>query len=294
MKKVLITGIDGFTGWHLSEYLKQSGYEVYGTSLKKEVGNVYKCDVKDKSDIRRVLQNVEPNFIIHLAAISFVGYDNYENFYKVNTLGTVNLLDSLLEDRILPKKIILASSAVVYGNQNSEVLDESMCPSPNNHYGCSKFSMEQLSKNYFDTLPIIITRPFNYTGVGQKDYFLIPKIVKHFKEKKTSIELGNLDVIREFNDVEFVCESYKRLLECEIKSKIVNICSERGIKLLDVIEMMQEISKYKIEVKVNPKFVRKNEIKKLIGSGKRLFELVGNVEQKEFHLTLGEMYENCN
>jgi nucleoside-diphosphate-sugar epimerase len=150
--------------------------------------------------------------------------------------------------------------------------------------------MEQMAKNYFDKLNIIITRPFNYTGVGQEEYFLIPKIVKHFKESKKVIELGNLDVIREFNDIEFVCEAYKRLLESDAKSKIVNIASNRGIKLLDVISMMQDIAGYEIDIKINPAFVRKNEIKKLTGDPKKLFSLIGKIEQKDFKDSLKEMF----
>ena len=292
MKKILITGIDSFTGKHLSDYLNRFNYDIYGTSLQKREEKIYKCDITNLNDIEKVIKDIKPNYIIHLAALSFVGYENYESFYKVNTIGTINLLDVLIKNNILPEKIILSSSAVVYGNQNTEVLSEDLCPNPNNHYGCSKLAMEQLAKSYFDKLPIVITRPFNYTGIGQAEYFLIPKIVKHFKEKKSFIELGNLDVIREFNDVNFVCEVYKRLLESEIKSEIVNVCSGRGIKLLDVIEMMEKIAGFKIEIKINPKFVRKNEIKKLIGSNKKLFSLIGEVKQKDFYNTLKEMYES--
>jgi nucleoside-diphosphate-sugar epimerase len=166
-----------------------------------------------------------------------------------------------------------------------------MCPKPANHYGASKYAMECMAKNYFDKLNIIITRPFNYTGVGQAEHFLIPKIMKHFKEKKQVIELGNLNVSREFNDVTYVCEVYKALLECESNGEVVNICSNIGIKLLDVIDMMNKLADYKIEVKVNPEFVRKDEIKSLTGSTDKLFQMIGYVEQKDFENTLRDMFE---
>jgi len=234
---------------------------------------------------------VKPQFIIHLSGISFAAHGNSEDFYKVNTIGTLNILDTLVELELSPDKIILASSATVYGNQGVEVLDESLCPKPANHYGASKYVMESLSKNYFDKLNIIITRPFNYTGVGQEEHFLIPKIVKHFKEAKKVIELGNLDVSREFNDVNFVCEVYKRLLECSTYSEVVNIASNRAIQLLDIIELMNKIAGYKINVRVKPAFVRKDEIKTLTGSPEKLFSLIGKVEQKEFTTTLRDMFE---
>ena len=291
MKKVLITGIDSFTGTHLSSYLQKDGYDVYGTSFFNEADKKYKCDITKKEDIKKILNKVNPDFIIHLSGISFAAHENNEDFYRVNTIGTINILDTLTELDINPVKVIIASSATVYGNQGLEVLDESLCPMPANHYGASKYSMECMAKNYFNKLNLIITRPFNYTGTGQEEHFLIPKIVKHFKENKKEIELGNLYISREFNDVSYICEIYKNFLESDISSEIVNICSNRGIKLLDVIEMMNEVAGYKIEIKVNPAFVRMNEIKTLTGSSKKLFNLIGNVKQKEFKQTLREMFE---
>ena len=291
MKKVLITGIDSFTGKHLLAYLQNMGYDVYGTSFFNASAKKYRCDITKKEDILVVLKQLKPDFIINLSGISFAAHGDNEDFYKVNTIGALNILDALLELELNPSKIILASSATVYGNQGLELLDESLCPKPANHYGASKFAMESLASGYFDKLNIIIARPFNYTGLGQQKHFLIPKIVSHFKEKKETIELGNLHVSREFNDVSFVCEVYKKLLEVSHHSQVLNIASDRGIRLLDVIDMMQKIAGYKINVEVNPAFVRKDDIKTLTGSSKKLFELIGEVKQKDFTDTLREMFE---
>lgn len=291
MKKILITGIDGFTGVHLSRYLKSNGYDVYGTSFKHSGEKVYKCDITLEENVINVLKIVNPDFIVHLAGISFVADNDAVNVYKVNTIGSMNVLSAIEKLNLNPSKIILSSSATVYGNQGSEILDETLIPKPANHYFTSKYAIELLSENYFDKLNIIITRPFNYTGLGQDENFLIPKIVKHFKEKKVTIELGNLDVTREFNDISFVCEVYKKLLECDKGGEVVNIASNRGIKLLDVLDMMNEIAGYKIKVNINPEFVRKNEIKRLTGSTTKLFELIGEVKQKAFSETLREMFE---
>ena len=291
MKKVLLTAIDSFTGKHLHHYLQNHGYAVYGTSLFSNDKQIFTCDITQKNDIQKVLHAVKPDYIIHLAGISFVGHGTNEDFYRINTIGTINILDALLELNMQVKKILLVSSATVYGNQNREILDESLCPVPANHYGASKYAMESLAHTYFNKLPIIITRPFNYTGVGQDPNFLIPKILSHFKEKKSVIELGNLNVYREFNDVAFLCEAYRRLLESDIEGECFNIASGRGIALMDVIEMMQAIAGYNIEIKVNPAFVRKNEIKSLTGSSKKLFDTVGRIDQKEFSETLKDMFE---
>lgn len=292
MKKILITGIEGFTGKHLSSYLKENGYDVYGTSLKYSDHKIYKCDITNEQNIIDVLKIVKPDFIVHLAGVAFVADDDDINLYKINTIGTINLLSAIDKLGINPSKILLSSSATVYGNQGLEVLDESLKPKPANHYFMSKYAVERLAENYFSKLNIIITRPFNYTGIGQDENFLIPKIVKHFKENKKVIELGNLNVSREFNDISYVCEAYKKLLECDKKSEVVNIASNRGIKLLDVVDMMNEIAGYNIEVKVNPAFVRKNEIKSLTGSNVKLFSMIGDIKQKEFRDTLVEMYED--
>jgi len=291
MKKVLLTGIDSFTGRHLSSYLKNLGYDVFGTSLFNSGDKKYKCNITVKQDILEVLKEVKPNYFIHLSGISFAAHGNNEDFYKVNTIGTINILDAFLELEQKPQKVILASSATIYGNQGLEILDESLCPLPANHYGASKYAMECLSSNYFNKLNIIITRPFNYTGIGQAEHFLIPKIVSHFKEQKKVIELGNIDVSREFNDVTFVCEVYSKLMLCESKSEVVNIASNRGIKLLNVINIMNNIAGYKIEVQVNPTFVRKDEIKSLTGSCEKLYQMIDEVKQIPFEDTLKGMLE---
>ncbi|MFA5426727.1 MAG: GDP-mannose 4,6-dehydratase [Sulfurimonas sp.] len=290
-KRVLIFGIDGFTGNHLSAYLQNAGYDVYGTSYSGTSGKTFKVDITYKADIDTVLKEVVPDFIIVLSGISFPAHGHNEDFYAINTIGAINILDVLIHLNQNPKKIIMASSATVYGNQGVEVLDETLCPKPTNHYGASKYAMECLAKNYFNKLNIIIARPFNYTGINQEDNFLIPKIIKHFKEMKQTIELGNIDVSREFNDVGYLCEIYKKLLESPISSEVVNLSANRGIKLLDVIDMMNEMAGYKIEVKINPDFVREGEIKTLTGSCEKLFGLIGEVEQKEFKETLRDMLE---
>lgn len=281
---VLIIGKDSFTGNHLSSYLKNSGYHIYGTNRED-------CDITQKEAIKKVLKEIHPDYIIVLAGISFPAHGNHQDFYAINTIGAMNILDALVELNLNPKKVILVSSATVYGNQGVEILDESLCPTPANHYGASKYAMESMAKNYFSKLNIIITRPFNYTGVGQASHFLIPKIVEHFQQGKKIIELGNLDVIREFNDIHYVCEVYSKLLASNSSSVVVNLATNRGIKLLDVIGMMQEIAGYEIEIKVNPAFVRKDEIKTLTGSSQKLFELIGKVEPRSFELTLRDMFQ---
>lgn len=291
-KRLLITGIAGFTGDHLARYFTALGYEVFGTTIDEPLNpNHIRCDLRDRDAIRSAVNQIQPTHVIHLAAISFVGESNTSLIYDVNVIGSCNLLDALAELPQAPQKVILASSATVYGDQGCEVLDESMCPRPVNHYGCSKLVMEQMASSYHSKFPIIITRPFNYTGPGQEGHFLIPKIVNHFKERKSIIELGNLHVEREFNDIRDVCEVYARLLNCDTQGETLNLCSGRGISLLSVIDIMNIMAGYEIEVRVNPAFVRPNEIKKLVGSTAILESIIGNIPSTDFKSTLYSMYE---
>ena len=291
MKKVLITGIDGFTGVYLEDLLTKAGYDVYGlvypkSSSKKHVV----CNIAEKAGLTSAFLSIKPDYIIHLAGISFVPHSDLKQIYDINFFGSLNILDALLETGVTPDKIVIASSANVYGNPAVEVIDESVCPVPVNHYANSKLAMEFMTRNYFDRLNILITRPFNYTGVGQGGQFLIPKIVTHFKDRKKEIELGNLDVVRDFSDVRFVAKVYQKLMECRATSEIVNICSGTGISLLEIIDTMNAMAGYEINTVKNPLFVRMNEVKTLIGSNRKLLSLIGEQKTDHFEDTLRWMF----
>jgi nucleoside-diphosphate-sugar epimerase len=161
--------------------------------------------------------------------------------------------------------ILLASSANVYGNAQEGLIAESYPPNPANDYAVSKLSMEFMAKTWLPKLTVVIARPFNYTGIGQKNNFLIPKIVSHFLSHKKSISLGNLEVLREFNDVRDVVHAYRRLIESKPIGQAINVCSGQLISLLEVISMATELTGHSIEINVNPAFVRANEVTRLGG-----------------------------
>lgn len=292
-KTILITGITGFTGKHLETFYLSKRFEVYGTTFSKPKKSThFFCNITQKKDVENLLEKIKPDYIIHTAAISYVAESDQESMYKVNVFGTINLLDTIVSLKINPKKIIIVSSAAAYGSIG-ETLSEKMCPKPLNHYGNSKLVMENMVSNYYNKLNIVITRPFNYTGLGQKEKFLIPKIVKHFKEKAKIIQLGNIDVYREFNDVNYLINCYDLLLNSKFQSDIVNVCSGKIYSIREVLALMEDISSHKIEIKVNPQFVRKNEIKILKGSTTLLFNSL-KTQPKEFNLkdVLTKMFYN--
>ena len=283
----LLTGASGFTGRYLELALQSRGYRV----VRADPAGPHPCDLTDPRAVEETISRSEPEVAIHLAAVTFVAHNNAEDFYRVNVLGTLNLLQALASLKHPPRRIIIASSANVYGTPKADVLDESLCPAPVNHYAASKLAMECMVRTWFDRLPILITRPFNYTGPGQAEHFLVPKIVRHYRERAPHIELGNLHVSRDYSDVEDVVAAYLALLESDVRSEVVNICSGRAIALLDIIDMMNEIAGYKIEVRVNPEFVRENEVPRLVGSPAKLRSLVDIPEPCPFVETLRRMYE---
>jgi nucleoside-diphosphate-sugar epimerase len=152
--------------------------------------------------------------------------------------------------------------------------------------------MEYVARLYTERLPLVIARPFNYTGVGQDGTFLLPKIVNHVRHRAPVIELGNLDVMRDFSDVRTVVEYYARLLECpRSMGKILNVCSGRAYSLHAVVDIVRELSGHEFSVRVNPAFVRANEVKVLRGSRARLEQLVGPVDDIPLRETLRWMLE---
>jgi nucleoside-diphosphate-sugar epimerase len=272
--RVLITGIEGFTGNYLEKFLVSKNFDVYGTTIENPIKpNHFKCDITNIEEVQSLLSHLNPDYIINLAAISFVAA-NPMKMYEVNVFGTLNILDALITLKQSPKKIILASSAAVYGNQEGS-LSENLFPSPINHYGNSKLGMENMAKNYFDRLRILIVRPFNYTGLGQENHFLIPKIVSHFRAKNKTIELGNTHVFREYNNVNDIVEVYANLMTSDINAETFNICTGKSYSISQIVSALVDMSKHNIEVKTNPKFVRKNEIVDLKGDPSKLFRFLG-------------------
>lgn len=280
---ILISGLNSFTGLHLQPLLKKSFPNANIVGLES--------DITIRKNVMDEIESVKPDYLIHLAGISHAGVESNE-IYNVNVIGTTNLLDGLLKSKSKVKKVILASSATVYGNADTRIISEHTPTNPINHYGCSKLAMEQMSKNYQD-IPIIITRPFNYTGTGHSDLFLVPKIINAYINKKNQIDLGNLDVSREFNDVRDICESYVRLMISDFVG-VVNICSGTSVNLKEIIKKMDDISGYKIKIIVNPKFVRKNEIKHLSGNPQRLQKITGKPFLFNIDETLSWMYFKGN
>jgi GDP-6-deoxy-D-talose 4-dehydrogenase len=282
MKRVLITGVDGFTGRYLAPLLAQGGYEVHGlgpspTSLVDGVTRMHVADLTHSASVLEAVHAAAPSHVVHLGGISFVVGDP-EPMYAVNLLGSRNLLAALASLPENPEAVLLASSANVYGNSTEGVLREQTPPAPANDYAVSKLAMEHIARLFSSQLPITVCRPFNYTGVGQSETFLLPKIVSHIKQHEAVIELGNLDVARDFSDVRDVVAVYATLLaEPRARGITLNVCSGRAYTLREVLAMTEQVSGRHLDVRVNAAFVRANDVKVLLGSRERLESVLGHV-----------------
>jgi nucleoside-diphosphate-sugar epimerase len=281
--KLFVTGGNGFTGKHLKCLARLKNFEVYS----------YEKDINDKISLSQELLNFSPEYVIHLAGISFVGHQLIRDFYNVNLMGTLNLLDCLSNLKNKPKSILITSSANVYGDLNQEPIQETQYLNPKNHYASSKASMEIMTLNYYKDLPIIITRPFNYIGVGQSNLFVVSKIVEHFSKKIPVLNLGNIEVYREYNDVKWVCNIYLSLLLTDVRSEIINICTGKTFSIKDIYDYLLSISDFEPKIFQDPNLVRKNEIKVLKGCPDKLYSIIpkakNDLTEYSLHKTLSEI-----
>jgi nucleoside-diphosphate-sugar epimerase len=274
--KILITGANGFTGRHFAKAARAAGHDVVPLI----------ANLRDKDALAHEVQSVAPETVVHLAAISFVGFADAGAFYQTNVIGTLNLLEALTGLKQSPRSVLLSSSANVYGNCLASPITEVQPPAPVNHYAMSKLAMEYLSRSYAGKLPLFFTRPFNYTGPGQSLSFIIPKLVTHFSERRATVEIGNIDVEREFNDVRFLCEAYLRLVGNVSPGDVVNVCSGEPITLRAVLDLLTKITGHEIEVRINPEFIRVNEIHRLCGDPSKLISVAGHIPTPSLSDTL--------
>lgn len=290
--RALVTGLTGFTGRYVSAELESAGYEVVGFAHgASDRTDCLSVDLADRAAVADAVAWADADVVVHLAAIAFVAHEDVEAIYRTNVVGTRNLLDALARATRKPELVLLASSANIYGNAQVEPIDESTPPAPQNDYAVSKLAMEYMARLWGDRLPLVIARPFNYTGVGQADNFLLPKIVKHFREGASTIELGNIDVWRDFLDVRQVAYAYRRLIEVRPRGGVFNICSGHAYSLREVLAIASGIAGREMDVQVNPAFVRANEVRRLVGSNRSLVATIGELPDIPLEATLRWMLE---
>ena len=296
-KRILVTGAEGFIGKYLLDELGNRGVEYLATDVISEEivqkENYRKVSLLHKEEIRKVVRDYQPDVVVHLAAIALVTHENIPEIYEVNVCGTENLLSVLAEEQKNKTRVVLMSTAGVYGNQDAEFYGESLPYKPSNHYSFSKMVTEYLSKEYEESLDIKIVRPFNIIGTGQKETFLIPKLVKYFAERVDRIPLGNISSIRDYISVEYCAFVIAELsLRDQVNFKELNICSGIGHSGEDAVRFLETYTGHVPEIDITQTFVRKNEVWRLVGDPTRLHSFVGKDRGNTFEEILVNMLEN--
>lgn len=298
-RRALITGLSGFTGRHMAVELTKAGYDVWGTITPSPDGDVpdvvgIPVDLLDADALKSFVTDARPDVVVHLAGAAHVTGNPPSKTYLVNIVGTRNLLSALAGLDKKPRAVLLASTANVYGNASVETIDEDVSIQPANDYAVSKLAMEHSARLWLDRLPIVFVRPFNYTGVGQSEDYVLPKIVGHHARREARISLGNLNVSRDFSDVRDVVATYAKLLQAAPAGETFNICSGHSHSLGQMLKMLARIAGYEIDVFVDPRFMRRNEIARLVGSNRKLRQVIGQVPHTPIADTLEWMYDSMS
>jgi len=299
MIRTLITGAAGFTGAYLAPLLASRGHEVHGLVHGDEaqsvpgVDRLHSCDITDMDAVQSAAEDIQPHHVVHLAAIANVAHQDVEQMYLANVVGTRNLLDALAGLVEPPQSVLIASSANVYGNSERGILREDDPYTPANDYAVTKVATEYVASIYSTRLPLIIVRPFNYTGRGQSVDFVVPKIVRNARDRKPELELGNIDIARDFSDVRTVVDAYARLLGApKAIGETFNVSSGSAISLQELLSLVGRLSGHHPAVTVNPNFVRKNDVRSLCGNSEKLREVIGPLKQIPMEETLRWMLED--
>lgn len=308
MSRALITGISGFAGQHLATYLQSKNIEVVGTFLNTGINTecgikVYKCDINDKQQVDYVLKDYKPDYIFHLAGPSFIAdaWEREEDMFQTINYGTKILLQSA-SSYAHNSSLLYVSSADVYGDfcELNLPLTEITSPRPTNPYGYAKACTELLCLEYakkFD-LKIVIARPFNHTGPGQKEHFFCPSMAKQINSiskgfSKPRVSIGNLEVERDFLDVRDVVSAYFDLATKGNKGQIYNICSGKTIKLKHILDYMLVKLKLheEVSIDIDPAKIRKDEKAKIVGNSEKISKEIGWAPVYEFESTLDSLLE---
>ena len=282
--KCLITGSTGFVGKYLREEIKDKFNEIYGIGFNtKHNSNLYnkffQIDISDYNLVKEVIQVLKPDTVFHLAGQSFIpaAEQNPKKSEALIVNGTKYLLESLYK---LKKKVnfIYISSCLIYGNQTNMPIKETTNPTVNNHYSKLKLLAEKQCLSYKNSnLNVLIARPFNHIGIGQKDYFLIPTLCKQvisaIKNKTYRLKLGNINVSRDFLDVKDVVKAYKIIEEKGEPFQIYNICSSKEFSIEDIVNIFKKITNINFKIEVENERIRENESIRSVGDNTKLQSL---------------------
>lgn len=279
MKQLLLTGANGFVGGHLQAFLAQRSH---GDWNLLQPG---RFDLLQQQSLDSALQQNCPDAVIHLAGQTFVpeAFRDPAHTLQVNLLGTLNLLQAL-KRRGFNGTFLYVSSGDVYGQvaENDLPVVESLAPHPRNPYAVSKVAAELLCQQWSYTEPwrIIVARPFNHIGAGQGDSFVISNMARQIARVRLGLqppclEVGDIDVTRDFLDVQDVIEAYLLLLDKGRNGEIYNVCSGQERRVRDLISEMAELAGVAVELVQDSARMRRAEQRRVVGSAEKLQKETG-------------------
>ena len=288
--RALITGGKGFVGQWLSAHLKDRGDDVAIIDLE--------TDVADGAAVRRVMSDVRPDAVYHLAAMTHVG-DSWEHpsqVLRVNVLGTAEILAAARAIPELPR-VLVVSSAEVYGVVGTDQLplDEHTATLPTSPYAASKLAAEAVALQAWRGYgqPVMVVRPFNHIGPGQSPNFFVPALAKRIVEARRagagSLPVGTLTTRRDFTDVRDVVVAYRRLIEAGEPGGVYNVCSGRDVAMAEVARDLLRLAGADLELVTDPALVRPVDVPRLRGDATLLRETTGWVPVIPLATTLADV-----
>lgn len=304
MEKVLIFGVGGFVGSYLSNEFLNYGYQVVGSDRTR--GNqlidkveFHNADLMDTCAVEKLVVEQEPDIIVNLAAISSVGqsWGIPQTTMMVNVVGALNIMDAARKSVKKPKVMFIGSSEEYV--ISDEPLSEKNELDASNPYGISKVTLEHFAKLYREQygLKIYCVRPFNHTGVGQRDSFVLPSWCKQVAEIEKSgksgvINVGNLTVLRDFSHVKDIVRAYRMIVESDDCKIIYNVGFGTAYRLDEMLNYIVGLSNQEIKVEVDPSRFRPTDQPVICCDHTLISEKLGWEPEFTVFDALKEMYED--
>jgi len=311
MERVLVTGITGFVGSHLADFLLNEGHEVYGMvrwrSRTENIEHIkdkltlIESDLKDVHSLKSLIDETEPEMVFHLAAQSFVpaSWKSPSETLDINVVGTVNLFEAIRSSKFDPR-IHIAGSSEEYGLVKADEVPilETNQLRPLSPYGVSKVATDLLGYQYNRSygMKIVRTRGFNHTGPRRGEVFVCSDFAKQIVEiekgkRQPELNVGNLSAKRDFTDVRDMVKAYHLALKkCDF-GEVYNVCSENAIDIQKVLDVLLSLSKSKVEVKNDPARMRPSDVEILLGSCEKFREKTGWKAEIPFEKTMQDLLD---
>lgn len=309
--KALITGISGFAGSHLAEYLLAQNIEVFGTvKWRSRLENIehildkiklFECDIRDLSAIKFVLSETKPDYIFHLAAQSYVPFSwrAPSETLGTNIIGELNIFEGVRELKIDPL-IHIAGSSEEYGLVYPEEvpIKETNPLRPLSPYAVSKVAQDLLGFQYYKSygLKIVRTRAFNHTGPRRGEVFVSSNFARQIveiekKKRESVIYVGNLEAVRDFLDVRDVVRAYYLALKNGTPGEVYNIASGKGLKIKELLDKLIGLAGVNLKIVQDPARMRPSDVELLIGSFEKFNSATGWKPEIPFDKTLKDLLD---